>query len=378
MAIPLLCVKDKNKNRPGHYRFPRTPWLPVLLACLPDSLSHWRGAAEDGKVAALPIAGFNEMPPSPSPSTPADVRRRMVALLAALTPLEGYNLSPLADVRFLRSNRPLKRMPVLYEPGIVIVAQGRKRGYLGSDVYLYDAQHYLAVSVPVPFSMETDASEKEPMLAIYLRLDFKVAAELMMQINDRVGPSIAMPRGMVSTPMEAQLGISVLRFLEAMSDPLEADVLGPSLRREIYFRVLTGRQGGTMRAALTMQGQFGKISRAISMIHRSYDEALGIEQLAREAGMSVPTFHAHFKTVTDTSPLQYLKSTRLHQARLLMLRNGMTAGAACAQVGYESASQFSREFKRLFGRTPVDEVERMRKSFALPPQEDGAPFVSSH
>jgi len=94
--------------------------------------------------------------------------------------------------------------------------------------------------------------------------------------------------------------------------------------------------------------------------------------------MSVPTFHAHFKTVTDTSPMQYLKSTRLHQARLLMLRNGMTAGAACAQVGYESASQFSREFKRLFGRTPVEEVERMRKSFALPPHEDGAQFVSSH
>src|SRR5450830_117401 len=351
MAIPLLCVK-KNKNRQGHYRFPRTPRLPVLLAYLPDSLRHLQIWENNGTLAAFPIAGFNDMPTALSLSTPKEVRRRMadrmVELLAALTPLEGYNLSPLADVRFLRSNRPLKRMPVLYEPGIVIVAQGCKRGYLGSEVYLYDAQHYLAVSVPVPFSMETDASEKEPMLAIYLRLDFKVAAELMMQIDECVGPSAAKPRGMVSTPMETALSISVLRFLEAM------------------------------RTALTMQGQFGKISRAISMIHRSYDEALGIEQLAREAGMSVPTFHAHFKTVTDTSPMQYLKSTRLHQARLLMLRNGMTAGAACAQVGYESASQFSREFKRLFGRTPVEEVDRMRKSFALPPHEDGAQFVSSH
>ncbi|EJL80878.1 DNA-binding domain-containing protein, AraC-type [Herbaspirillum sp. CF444] len=345
-------------------------------------MRHLQIQENNGTVAALPIAGFNDMPTSLPLSTPKEIRRRMaermVELLAALTPLEGYNLSPLPDVRFLRSNRPLKRMPVLYEPGIVIVAQGRKRGHLGSEVYLYDAQHYLAVSVPVPFSMETDASEKEPMLAIYLRLDFKVAAELMMQIDECVGPSAAKPRGMVSTPMETALSSSVLRFLEAMSNPLEAEVLGPSLRREIYFRVLTGQQGGSMRAALTMQGQFGKISRAISMIHRSYDEALGIEQLAREAGMSVPTFHAHFKTVTDTSPLQYLKSTRLHQARLLMLRNGMTAGAACAQVGYESASQFSREFKRLFGRTPVDEVERMRKSFTLPPQDDGAQFVSSH
>jgi len=310
--------------------------------------------------------------------TSREIRQRMIELLAALTPLEGYNLSPLADVRFLRSNQPLQRMPVMYEPGIVIVAQGRKRGYLGSEVYLYDAQHYLAVSVPVPFSMETDASAKEPMLAIYLRLDFNMAAELMLKIDDSVGPSAARPRGMVSTPMEPALSLSVLRFLETMCNPLEANILGPSLMREIYFRVLTGQQSGSMRAALTMQGQFGKISRAISMIHRHYHDALDIDKLAKEAGMSVPTFHAHFKTVTNTSPMQYLKSTRLHQARLLMLRNDMTAGAACAQVGYESASQFSREFKRLFGRTPVDEVECMRKRFAIPPQEAGAQFISSH
>lgn len=307
-----------------------------------------------------------------------EVAQRMVGLLAALTPLEGYNLSPLPEVRFLRSNRPLRRMPVLYEPGIVIVAQGRKRGYLGSEVYLYDAQHYLAVAVPVPFAMETDASAKEPMLAIYLRLNFSVAAELMLQIDQQIGPSEASPRGMLSTPMEAPLSNSVLRFLEAMADPLEATVLGPALMREIYYRVMTGPQGATLRAALTAQGRFGKISRAISLIHSRYAELLDIDLLAKEAGMSVPTFHAHFKTVTDTSPMQYLKSTRLHQARLLMLRQGMTAGAACAQVGYESASQFSREFKRLFGRTPVQEVERMRQRFALPPQDEGAQFVSSH
>lgn len=341
-------------------------------------MKHQQMYANNGTVAASQIAGFNEMPTALSSSTPKEVRRRMVDLLAALTPLEGYNLSPLAEVRFLRSNHPLRRMPVLYEPGIVIVAQGRKRGYLGDEVYLYDAQHYLAVSVPVPFSMETDASAKEPMLAIYLRLNFHVAAQLMLQIDEKIGPSEACPHGMVSTPMEAALSLSVLRFLEAMSDPLEAEVLGPGLMREIYFRVLTGAQGGSMRAALTMQGRFGQVARAISLIHRSYPEALDIEQLAKEAGMSVPTFHAHFKTVTATSPMQYLKSTRLHQARLLMLRNEMTAGAACARVGYESPSQFSREFKRLFGRTPVDEVNRMRRSFSLPPQEEGAQFVSSH
>ena len=309
---------------------------------------------------------------------PDHVSQRMVALLAALTPLEGYNLSPLPEVRFLRSNRPLQRMPVLYEPGIVIVAQGRKRGYLGGELYLYDALHYLAVALPVPFSMETDASAREPMLAIYLRLNFQVAADLLLQMDEKIGASEARPRGMLSTPMEEKLRLSVLRFLEAISDPLEAAVLGPALMREIYFRVLSGPQGATIRAALTMPGRFGKIARAIGLIHRRYAGPIDIGLLANEAGMSVPTFHAHFKTVTDTSPMQYLKSTRLHQARLLMLREGMTAGAASARVGYESPSQFSREFKRLFGRPPVDEVGRMRKNFSLPAQDEDAQFVSSH
>jgi AraC-like DNA-binding protein len=305
-------------------------------------------------------------------------QRRMCALLETLAPLEGYNLSALADVRFLRSNRPLGRTPVLYDPGIIIVCQGRKRGYLGGDVYLYDAQHYLAVSVPVPFSMETDASLDEPMLAIYLRLDFKVAADLMLEMDGRADAVFAEPKGMMSSPMDDAMSASVLRFLEAMNAPLEAAVLGPALVRELYFRVLTGEQGGSMRAALALQGQFGKISRAIRAIHMGYGRHLDVEQLAAEVGMSVPTFHAHFKAVTDTSPMQYLKSTRLHQARLLMLRNGTTVAAASYQVGYASPSQFSREFKRLFGLSPRDEVERMRLHFALPPPDPASIYVSSH
>ena len=303
----------------------------------------------------------------------------MVALLGQLAPLDGYNLSPLPDVRFLRSNRPLARAPVLYEPGIVIVCQGRKRGFFGGQVYLYDAQHYLAVSVPVPFTMETDASEKEPLLAIYLRLDFTVAAELMLRLDEAgMDATVATPRSMTSTPMDERLGASVLRFLEAMASPLEAAALGPSLVREIYFRVLSGEQGAVMRAALARQGHFGKVGKAIRKIHAAFHDALDVDRLAREAGMSAPSFHAHFKTVTGTSPMQYLKSTRLHQARLLMLRDGMTAAAACDRVGYESPSQFSREFKRLFGLSPTEEVERMRRSFASPYPGPSSGFVSSH
>ena len=308
----------------------------------------------------------------------AILRQRMVDLLAGLAPEEGYNLSRLPEVRFLRSNRPLKATPVLYDPGIVIVCQGRKRGYFGDQVYLYDDQHYLAVSVPVPFTMETDASAVEPLLAIYLHLDVELAADLMLELAQHGGLDDTAPAGMMSTPIDHRMAASVLRFLEVMGDPLQAAVLGPALVREVYFHVLAGAQGGAMRAALSLQGRFGKIARAIRRIHQSYAAALTVEQLAQESGMSVPSFHSHFRSVTRTSPLQYLKSTRLHQARLLMVRNGMTAAAAGYAVGYGSPTQFSREFKRLFGRSPAEEARRMKSGFALPPAQANAAFVSSH
>jgi AraC-like DNA-binding protein len=313
----------------------------------------------------------------PKPA-PGELQSRMAALLKALAPEEGYNLTCFPNIRFLRSNRPLTRTPVLYDPGIVIVCQGRKRGYLGDRMYLYDAQHYLVVSVPLPFSMETEASEDAPMLAIYLRLDFPVVADLMLRLEERQDIVEAEPKGMVSTPMDEKLAGSVVRFLEAMSSPLEADMLGPALIREIYFRIFVGEQGGAMRAALTNQGHFGKIAKAVRIIHTHYEQTLTVDNLASEANMSVSTFHAHFKQVTNTSPMQYLKSTRLHQGRLLMAREDMTVASACSRVGYESPSQFSREFKRLFGRSPVEEIARMKRTFGVPHASPNAAYVSSH
>ncbi|KWF64618.1 AraC family transcriptional regulator [Burkholderia pseudomultivorans] len=323
------------------------------------------------------------MTPKRAPTSDAEPasrsRTRMIALLHALAPDEGYNLTALPSVRILRSNRPLARTPVLYDPGIVIVCQGRKRGYFGDRLYLYDAHHYLAVSVPVPFSMETDATPERPLLALYLHLDFAMAAELAAQI-DRAGGAgrVQAPRSMMSTPMDETMQASVLRFLDALHRPLEAAVLGPGLLRELYFRVLTGAQGDSMRAALAMRGPFGRIGRSLRLIHAGYAQPLDVAQLAAEAGMSVPSFHSHFKAVTQLSPMQYVKSTRLHQARLLMVRQDLTAEAASHAVGYTSPSQFSREFKRLFGLTPAAETRRMRDSFAIPAAFDDAVYVSSH
>ncbi len=306
-------------------------------------------------------------------------QKRMVALLRGLAPDEGYNLTALPGVRILRSNRALSRTPVLYDPGIVIVCQGRKRGYFGDELYLYDERHYLAVSVPVPFSMETDATPERPLLALYLHLDFAMAAELAAQIGrEGAAERREAPRSMSSTPMDDAMQTSVLRLLEAMHRPLEVAVLGQGLLRELYFRVLTGAQGGSMREALAMRGQFGRIGRSLRLIHAAYAQSLDVAQLAEEAGMSVPSFHSHFKAITQVSPMQYVKSTRLHQARLLMLRHDLTAEAAGHAVGYTSASQFTREFKRLFGLTPAAEAKRMRESFAIPEAFEDAMYVSSH
>src|SRR5690554_564362 len=306
------------------------------------------------------------------------VHERMVELLYRLAPYEGYTQSLLDGVRFMRSNRPLTLTPVLYEPSIVIVCQGRKRGYLGEDVYLYDALHYLVLSVPLPFTSETEASLEEPMLAISLRLDMTVVAELVFMLDQTDVRTVAPPRGMLSTPLGAPMADATLRLLKALGSPTEAQVLAPNIVREICYRVLVGEQGGSVRAALVQQGQFGRIAKALHRIHADYAKPLEVGRLASEVGMSTPVFHVHFKAVTQTTPLQYIKSTRLHQARMLMIRGGLPAAAAATRVGYESPSQFSREFKRLFGRPPGEEVREMKALLTLLPPERVASLAVPH
>ncbi|MDR5906591.1 AraC family transcriptional regulator [Franzmannia qiaohouensis] len=307
-----------------------------------------------------------------------DAQERMIELLYRLAPQEGYTQSLLNEVRFMRSDRPLKLTPVLYEPSIVIVCQGRKWGYLGDDVYLYDALHYLVLSVPLPFASDTEANPEEPLLAMSIRLDMAVVAELAFMLDQAHARSESTPRGMLSTPLGESMADATLRLLEALSSPTEAQVLAPGIVREIYYRVLVGEQGGSVRAALVQQGQFGRIAKALQRIHADYADALEVGRLASDVGMSTPAFHVHFKAVTQTTPLQYIKSTRLHQARLMMIRDGLTAAGAAARVGYESASQFSREFKRFFGRPPGEEVREMRASLALLPPAQAMGLAQPH
>ena len=313
-----------------------------------------------------------------SPAEQNPWQARAVRLLDLLAPKPGQTLSALDSVRFMRANQSMPRAPVLYEPSIVIVCQGRKRGFIGDEVYTYDAQQFLVLSVPLPFEAETEASPEVPLLAAAINLDLGVLAELVMAVDQCSHAPAAPPRGIVSTPLGAQLGDAVLRLFEVLTSPTDAQVLGPGIVREICYRVLTGEQGGAIRAALTHQGQFGKIGRALRRIHTEYASSLDVGVLAEEAAMSVAAFHANFKAVTSTSPIQYLKTTRLHKARLLMVRDGLSAASAADRVGYESPSQFSREFKRLFGRSPKDEARHMQEILALSAAEQRAAYVVAH
>ncbi|ELY5851884.1 AraC family transcriptional regulator [Cronobacter malonaticus] len=264
------------------------------------------------------------------------------------------------EIRLLYGTTPGARTPVIYQPGIIFLFSGHKTGYLNDKVFRYDPREYLLLTVPLPFECETFATAEEPLAGIRINIDLLQLQALVMEIGEddhfRPAPCSC---GINSGVLTDDILCAVERLLEVLEQPLDARILGKQIVREILYHVLKGPGGGALMALVSRQTHFSLISRAIRRIETRYAESLTVEQLA-EANMSVSAFHHNFKAVTSTSPLQYLKTWRLQKARLLMAHNGMKASAAAMQVGYESASQFSREFKRYFGVTPGEDAARLR------------------
>lgn len=291
----------------------------------------------------------------------------LAELLRSLATQEGVSATLLDGVQIFRADHHVPRTPVEYDPSIVIVGQGRKRGYLGDEAYTYDACNYLVLSVPLPLECEVEASPEKPLLGVKVRVTPTTLGELLVEMDDDVPGRARIPRGIYSTPATDELIDATVRLLECLHSGMDSRVLGPQIVREIIYRVLCGGQGAALRAAAMRQSQFSQIARILKRMHVEYRSALDVETLARDANMSVSTFHHNFKAVTSTSPLKYLKSIRLHRARILMAQDGLNVSTAAGHVGYESASQFSREFKRFFGNSPTNEVAKIRSIAGMLP-----------
>ena len=289
---------------------------------------------------------------------------KLAEVLAGLAMVEGFGPTCLPEVRLMLSTERHPSAPVSYDPSIVIIAQGRKRGRLGGRTFTYDARHYLVLAVPLPFECETIGTPEEPLLGMAVRVDPSAVAELLLEMDAGSGRSADAVRAIDAAPLTPELIDAAVRLAQCLRSPVEARVLGPPIIREMIYRALCGERGPALRALATPQSSFGQIARALRRMHIDYAQTLDVGTLAREAGMSVSTFHAHFKAVTEKPPLRYLQTIRLHKAQVLMVA-GVPVAEAAQRVGYESPSQFSREFKRLFGGSPREIANRTRVALSM-------------
>src|SRR4051812_47626060 len=247
-----------------------------------------------------------------------DNRERLASLLGEVAVHEGGHRTLVEGVEVARVSKPVPRAPVVYQPKILIVGQGQKRAYLGGEVYQYDAYNYLVLSVPLPAECETEASPEEPLLLLAINVEPAMLGEMMLEMDEPPPPVAPTPLGISSTPMNEELAGAVVRLLECVKKPLDSRILGRQTVREIVYRVLQGEQGGALRALASRDDHFARIARVLRYVHAEYARPLDVEELARRAGMSVSAFHHHFKLVTASSPLQYMKRIRLDRARGLM------------------------------------------------------------
>jgi AraC-like DNA-binding protein len=273
--------------------------------------------------------------------------------------------SAIPGLSLFRRNEPTGPIIGLYEPSICLVAQGAKRVLLGDDTYVYDAHHYLITSVHLPTVVQIiEASSEKPYLGLRLKLDLREMSQLMVDSNLPQPRAQQSSRGMATGEVTLPLLTAFQRLLDLLTEPQDIPILGPVIQREIIYRLLVGDQGERLRQIAAAGSQSQQIARSIDWLKGNFTQPLRIDDLAEQARMSTSTFHHHFRAMTALSPLQYQKQLRLQEARRLMLAERMDAANAAFQVGYESPSQFSREYNRLFGAPPLRDITSLRQQAA--------------
>lgn len=303
------------------------------------------------------------------PSLEADrleaVRKSLASRIARWTAQGDLSVTAIPALSLYRRDAPDEPTSCLHEPSISLIVQGAKRVLLGKDTYGYDAGHFLITSVDLPATFQViEASKEKPYLGLLLRLDQRAMAELM--VDSHLPPPREQPtgRGMVVCQATLPLLDAFQRLIELLDEPNDIPVLAPLIQREILYRLLVSDQGARLRQIASVGSQSHRIAQAIDWLKSHYAQPLRVDELAAHVQMSTSTLHHHFRALTAMSPLQFQKWLRLNEARWLMLAEHLDASTAAFRVGYESPSQFSREYRRLFGASPLRDIANLRQMTA--------------
>ena len=289
-------------------------------------------------------------------------REELGSAIARLSGKNEHLETAIPGLSLYRRTKVTEPYSALYEPCVCVVAQGAKRVVLGEDSYIYDAQHFLLTSLNLPTVVQiAKASEAKPCLGIVLKLNLHEVAQMMA--DSKLPPPRERPpgRGMATGEITFPLLTAFKRLLDLLSEPEDIPILAPIIQREILCRLLLSDQGARLRQIASAGSQGNQIAQAIDWLKGNYTKPLRIDDLAAQVYMSPSTFHHHFRQLTAKSPLQYQKWLRLNEARRLMLTEKFDAATAALEVGYESPSQFNREYRRLFGQPPLRDISKLRQ-----------------
>ena len=271
---------------------------------------------------------------------------------------EGSSKTPVPGVHFYRTSRSNGRQPLLYQSGIIFMGQGHKKIYLGNQKHCYGAGDYLVLGVPLPLECQAMTENEKPLLGMTVDVDPQVLNALVNQLPATLSQSAAernnLDAGLTSQQMPGEMMDACIRLFTVLQNETEAKILGPSIVKEIIYRILISDHGHILFDLARHDGHYARVARILTKLHQSYADNITVESLADEAHMSVSAFHRAFRQVTLETPLQYLKKVRLGKAKDMILFEGKRVNEVANLVGYSSPSQFSREFKRHFNATPKD------------------------
>ncbi len=285
------------------------------------------------------------------------LRAELARLVLARTRPDEVTEAPAAGLKLIQRTRPTGPLAVTYEPSLAVVVQGRKQIDLGGATIVYDASRFLLTSLDLPvLSRVTSASPQKPYVCLALTLEMPVVRELVSRMDPSRNAYADRGPAMATGPVTAELLDALRRLVLLLDSPEDLAVLGGLVRREITYRILRSPAGARLREIAVLGQESQRVGRAVEWIRRHFREPLRIADLADMAAMGVSTFHRHFRALTNMSPLQYQKKLRLQAARDRMLAEGLDVASAAFEVGYESVSQFTREYARLFGRPPGRDV----------------------